>query len=268
MSSRPQARNKRQPTVSQSPPRQPDAGRRGTARQPDRRSSSRASWAAGRSSSSRPSSSRSGSLGNLYLLFHFDPYPFIFLNLAFSTQAAYAAPLILLASNRAAVRDRMTLEHAADEADIEEKQNERLLRGNTEILKKVESLEERILELEKNILGALEGRKPAGADATTLGVGRAEVADRRERDPDRRPGGHGGGPPLRLVVRGDGVRPAGFRAAGDRGLAGGRGDGHRGCPRDGRPGRRSRRGADARPGGLAAARSSSGRSAGRSSSSR
>ena len=62
--------------------------------------------------------------GNIYLLFHFDPYPFIFLNLAFSTQAAYAAPLILLASNRASVRDRMTLEHAALEADIEERQNE------------------------------------------------------------------------------------------------------------------------------------------------
>ena len=57
---------------------------------------------------------RSGSLGQrLYLLFHFDPYPFIFLNLAFSTQAAYAAPFILLASNRASVRDRLTLEHAA-----------------------------------------------------------------------------------------------------------------------------------------------------------
>lgn len=102
-------------------------------------------------------------LGNLYLLFHFDPYPFIFLNLAFSTQAAYAAPLILLASNRAAVRDRMTLEHAADQSDVEEKQNERLLHGNTEILKKVESLEERILELEKNILAALGG-KGQGAD--------------------------------------------------------------------------------------------------------
>jgi uncharacterized membrane protein len=55
--------------------------------------------------------------GNVYLLFHFDPYPFIFLNLAFSTQAAYAAPLILLASNQAAVRDRATLEHAAAEAE-------------------------------------------------------------------------------------------------------------------------------------------------------
>ncbi|MGH3781808.1 MAG: DUF1003 domain-containing protein [Pseudonocardiaceae bacterium] len=39
-----------------------------------------------------------------------DPYPFILLNLAFSTQAAYAAPLILLAQNRQDDRDRVTLE--------------------------------------------------------------------------------------------------------------------------------------------------------------
>ena len=39
-----------------------------------------------------------------------DPYPFILLNLAFSTQAAYAAPLILLAQNRQDNRDRVTLE--------------------------------------------------------------------------------------------------------------------------------------------------------------
>ena len=37
---------------------------------------------------------------------HFDPYPFILLNLAFSTQAAYAAPLILMASNVAGAKDR------------------------------------------------------------------------------------------------------------------------------------------------------------------
>ena len=55
--------------------------------------------------------------GNVYLVFHFDPYPFIFLNLAFSTQAAYPAPLILIASNQSAVRDRATLEHAALEAE-------------------------------------------------------------------------------------------------------------------------------------------------------
>ena len=41
---------------------------------------------------------------------HWDPYPFILLNLAFSTQAAYAAPLILLAQNRQDDRDRISLE--------------------------------------------------------------------------------------------------------------------------------------------------------------
>ena len=97
--------------------------------------------------------------GNAYLLSKpFDPYPFILLNLAFSTQAAYAAPLILLAGNRAAQRDRLTLEHAADETDVAEKQNERLLGGNTEILKHVQALEERILQLEKRIVDSLEKR--------------------------------------------------------------------------------------------------------------
>lgn len=38
-----------------------------------------------------------------------DPYPFILLNLAFSTQAAYAAPLILLAQNRQENRDKVSL---------------------------------------------------------------------------------------------------------------------------------------------------------------
>jgi uncharacterized membrane protein len=53
-----------------------------------------------------------------------DPYPFILLNLAFSTQAAYAAPLILLAQNRQADRDRVQAEEdrsraAATRADTE-----------------------------------------------------------------------------------------------------------------------------------------------------
>ena len=85
----------------------------------------------------------------------FDPYPFILLNLAFSTQAAYAAPLILLAGNRASRRDRLTLEHAAAEADIEDDQNRQILDGNRAILERVEGLEQRILELEKNILAAI-----------------------------------------------------------------------------------------------------------------
>lgn len=44
------------------------------------------------------------------LVHHWDKYPFILLNLGFSTQAAYAAPLILLAQNRQADRDREEVE--------------------------------------------------------------------------------------------------------------------------------------------------------------
>lgn len=43
-------------------------------------------------------------------VFAWDPFPFILLNLAFSTQAAYAAPLILLAQNRQDDRDRVALD--------------------------------------------------------------------------------------------------------------------------------------------------------------
>ena len=55
---------------------------------------------------------------------HWDPYPFILLNLAFSTQAAYAAPLILLAQNRQDERDRANIERdrqvaARTQADTE-----------------------------------------------------------------------------------------------------------------------------------------------------
>lgn len=48
------------------------------------------------------------------------PYPFILLNLAFSTQAAYAAPLILLAQNRQTDRDRVQYEQdrARDEQSV------------------------------------------------------------------------------------------------------------------------------------------------------
>ena len=98
--------------------------------------------------------------GNVMLLFNFDPFPFILLNLAFSTQAAYAAPLILLAGNRHALRDRMTLEHAADETDLEEQQNRQLLEGNRQILERIDRLERRILESEKTILGRFDGPRP------------------------------------------------------------------------------------------------------------
>ncbi|MEL4359077.1 MULTISPECIES: DUF1003 domain-containing protein [unclassified Luteococcus] len=49
---------------------------------------------------------------NVVSIWHYkwDPYPFILLNLFFSTQASYSAPLILLAQNRQEARDRLTME--------------------------------------------------------------------------------------------------------------------------------------------------------------
>jgi uncharacterized membrane protein len=55
-------------------------------------------------------------LNTIGLVRHWDPYPFILLNLVFSTQAAYAAPLILLAQNRQDDRDRSTIERDRDAA--------------------------------------------------------------------------------------------------------------------------------------------------------
>jgi uncharacterized membrane protein len=42
---------------------------------------------------------------------HWDPYPFILLNLALSFQAAYAAPIIMMSQNRQAMKDRIAAEH-------------------------------------------------------------------------------------------------------------------------------------------------------------
>jgi uncharacterized membrane protein len=57
----------------------------------------------------------------------FDPYPFILLNLVFSTQAAYAAPIIMMSQNRAAQRDRVQADadfqtNVDSKKDIEEVQ--------------------------------------------------------------------------------------------------------------------------------------------------
>ena len=69
-----------------------------------------------------------------------DPYPFILLNLAFSTQAAYAAPLILLAQTRQAERDKMW-----SDADLQHREELfhtmlELLQQNTDLTKEVREL--------------------------------------------------------------------------------------------------------------------------------
>ena len=85
---------------------------------------------------------------NAYGLVHrWDPFPFILLNLLFSVQAAYTGPVLLLAGNRQAQKDRLTLEHAAEEAEKADDQNVEILKAiekNTEvtiqILRHVEAL--------------------------------------------------------------------------------------------------------------------------------
>ncbi len=67
---------------------------------------------------------------NLVLVgvWRWDPYPFILLNLAFSTQAAYAAPLILLAQNRQDDRDRVALDEDRSRAERTKADTEYLAR--------------------------------------------------------------------------------------------------------------------------------------------
>ncbi len=65
---------------------------------------------------------------------HWDPYPFILLNLLFSTQAAYAAPIIMMSQNRQSERDRV---HA--EADYQ---------TNIQAKLEIEELQERLNRIE------------------------------------------------------------------------------------------------------------------------
>ena len=83
--------------------------------------------------------------------FRWDPYPFILLNLAFSTQAAYAAPLILLAQTRQAERDKAHEEAAArHREELADVQN-RMLDENTRLTRHVEALSREIDSLTKVI---------------------------------------------------------------------------------------------------------------------
>src|ERR1700716_3450362 len=103
-------------------------------------------------------------IGNAILFFNWDPKPFILLNLLFSIQPAYTGPVLLLAGNRQSQKDRLTLEHAAYEADKADEQNVEILKAiehNTEvtlqILRHVESLvEDHIAETKGS------GTRPSG----------------------------------------------------------------------------------------------------------
>lgn len=84
----------------------------------------------------------------------FDVYPFILLNLAFSLQAAYAAPLILLAQTRQAARDKAHSdadarhrEAIATASTTQSEQILELLRQNTELTEITKTMAERIEKL-------------------------------------------------------------------------------------------------------------------------
>ena len=102
----------------------------------------------------------------------FDLYPFILLNLAFSLQAAYAAPLILLAQTRQADRDKAHAQaDAAHREDIHQASEKRqalqeeqtrllldMMRQNTDLTEQIKALTERVegltLEVHKSVVAA------------------------------------------------------------------------------------------------------------------
>ena len=104
-------------------------------------------------------------LNAVALVSHWDPYPFILLNLAFSTQAAYAAPLILLAQTRQADRDKVALAKAERHHEEQSKRGEErvaalkaetdkfqnLLQANTDLTRQDKELTEQVAALIKEI---------------------------------------------------------------------------------------------------------------------
>jgi uncharacterized membrane protein len=100
----------------------------------------------------------------------FDIYPFILLNLAFSTQAAYAAPLILLAQTRQADRDKMNsvadAQHREELHQVNEERQKQvreqttlmieMLKQNTSLTESVEGLLRQNTELTESVRGLAE----------------------------------------------------------------------------------------------------------------
>jgi uncharacterized membrane protein len=109
-------------------------------------------------------------LNSVALVQRWDPYPFILLNLAFSLQAAYAAPLILLAQTRQADRDKQAADmleaHHDEVAKRAEKQQEaveraadelkRLLEANTDLTRQDKELTEQVAQLTQKIHARLD----------------------------------------------------------------------------------------------------------------
>jgi uncharacterized membrane protein len=111
-------------------------------------------------------------LANIVGVVTFDIYPFILLNLAFSLQAAYAAPLILLAQTRQADRDKAhAIADAAHREDLHQASEERqllatrqtallveMVQQNTQLTQTIKSLTERVealtIEVHNNVVNS------------------------------------------------------------------------------------------------------------------
>jgi uncharacterized membrane protein len=89
-----------------------------------------------------------------------DPYPFILLNLAFSTQAAYAAPLILLAQTRQADRDKEALDQLEahrEEVMLHMEQREAALKKETDELRRLIHTNTVLTQEDKTLTETIEG---------------------------------------------------------------------------------------------------------------
>lgn len=114
-------------------------------------------------------------LVNVLGLTTFDIYPFILLNLAFSLQAAYAAPLILLAQTRQADRDtahavadaehREALHRASEERSALAAEQTgllvKMLQQNTQLTETVKALTERVETLTREVHNAVVNSRTA-----------------------------------------------------------------------------------------------------------
>jgi Predicted membrane protein len=94
-------------------------------------------------------------------IYHWDPYPFILLNLLFSVLAAYAAPVIMMAQNRQAERDR----YQASED----------YRTNIEAKKEIEELQVALTRIEDHklteilkVLNTLHAARAEGKERTSI----------------------------------------------------------------------------------------------------
>ncbi|WP_433562900.1 DUF1003 domain-containing protein [Nocardia sp. CA-151230] len=129
------------------------------------------------------------------LRLQWDPYPFILLNLAFSTQAAYAAPLILLAQNRQDNRDRVSLEEdrsraAQTKADTEFLARElaalRLAVGEVAtrdyVRRELDDIKESLIRLEKLTVGDEVARGKKAKKSTDRKTDEVAISTQKDGD--------------------------------------------------------------------------------------